>query len=1126
MKKPPKSDNTLTLWKTLLQNSMINGSHALTDTPPEKRKTNRLDSQGNISMNSRFLRHLVFATLIGFFLTGFDTPLMAETSQEVSREFAAPSRQYSTAPLWVWNDLLTETQIRETLGDLAAQHVRGVFVHPRPGLMTPYLSKDWFRLWRVALDEAKRLDMDVWIYDENSYPSGFAGGLVPEAMPESRGKGLHFRETDDPTSIDQAVSVVYRLESDGRYQLIAGATQNKSDAATLPAGHYLVGEFHDAPSRPWFGGKYYVDLLKPGVTEKFIEITMEAYRRELGDAFGDRVPGWFTDEPHLNPAGGLTWTDDLPDQFHRRWGYSLWEALPSLVRPVGNWRAARYHYYRLVLELYIERWSRPCHDYCEKYGLEFTGHYWEHEWPTVRRGPDNMAMYAWHQRPAVDLLLNRYQESVHAQFGNVRAVKELASVANQLGRKRTLAENYGAAGWDARLEDIKRLGDWSYALGVNTLNEHLSYITIRGARKRDHPLSFSYHQPWWEAYHGLADYFTRLSVALSAGKQINRILVLEPTTTAWLYQGDPKLEPLGNAFQSMLNQLEQRQVEYDLGSEDILGRHGSASDAQLRVGHAAYDLVVLPAEVENLGASTVRLLREYTESGGTILCCSPAPTLVDGTVSDEINRLTQAESWKEVSLDEAIEAMQKRTFDDGLAITTIETRPNQTGQLGQRIFHHRRRLDDGELLFLINSGDQTAEVRIRSDRKTARRWSPEDGTTGKPFAVSEDRTQQEKPFAVSDSWQCSLRPSESRLFFLSDEPVAEKALTKNPELVAHPVQPEGNVDVARLAPNVLTLDFVDVTVGDETRSKQYTYVANRWIWEKHGIPANPWDCAVQFRDELIKKTFPADSGFSATYRFTIREKLSGPLRLVVERPDLYEITCNGQKVHAEKGQWWLDKSFGVLDLTNTIQTGENRVTLTAAEMTIWHELEAAYLLGDFSLVGAESGFVVVPPVPLEVGLHEGEKHDQPDRPDAGWAEQGMPFYASGVAYSQSFKIEATSPKQKVKYTVSVPDWFGSVAKVLVNDQTVGYLHQSPGQLDVTEWLHPGRNRVTVVVVGTLKNTLGPHHTGRLRGIAGPGHFQVGPKQGPPPGKEYDVINYGLFRSATSPVWTLQRWTEK
>ncbi len=115
-------------------------------------------------------------------------PGVAGELADVKAIFANPPREYSSGPLWVWNDMLTEDQIRSTLHDLAGQHVKQAWVHPRPGLMTPYLGKDWFRMWNVALEEAERLDMNIWIYDENSYPSGFAGGLVPEAMPESRGK--------------------------------------------------------------------------------------------------------------------------------------------------------------------------------------------------------------------------------------------------------------------------------------------------------------------------------------------------------------------------------------------------------------------------------------------------------------------------------------------------------------------------------------------------------------------------------------------------------------------------------------------------------------------------------------------------------------------------------------------------------------------------------------------------------------------------------------------------------------------------------------------------------------------------------------------------------------------------
>ncbi|MDH7502511.1 MAG: glycosyl hydrolase, partial [Verrucomicrobiota bacterium] len=489
------------------------------------------------------------------FLFGFALSLSAAQTEstQVRKLFTDPPRQYTSAPLWVWNDLLTEEQIRGTMRDLAGQNVKQVFVHPRPGLMTPYLSGDWFRLWKAALDEAERLDMNVWIYDENSYPSGFAGGWVPELMPESRGRGLRFRQSSEQPTWGSNVLAVFMRNGDR----LEDVTQQVKAGEKLSGKSYIAATVERAQNSPWHGGRCYVDLLFPGVTEKFLEVTMGAYEREIGRQFGKRVPGVFTDEPELQPAGGLPWTDDLPEQFEKRWGYSLIANLPSLTQPVGDWRKVRHDYYSTLLRLFIERWGKPYYDYCERRGLEFTGHYWEHEWPNCTMVPDNMAMAAWQQRPGIDILMNQYAENTRAQFGNVRSCREIASVANQLGRGRTLVELYGAGGWDLRFEDMKRIGDWLQVHGVNTLNEHLSYVTIRGARKNDHPQSFSYHEPWWPAYNALAKYFSRLTAALTQGEQINRILVVEPTTTAWMYQGDAAaLNRLGSEFFNLLMSLE------------------------------------------------------------------------------------------------------------------------------------------------------------------------------------------------------------------------------------------------------------------------------------------------------------------------------------------------------------------------------------------------------------------------------------------------------------------------------------------------------------------------------------------------------------------------------------------
>jgi hypothetical protein len=84
----------------------------------------------------------------------------------------------------------------------------------------------------------------------------------------------------------------------------------------------------------------------PGVTEKFLEVTLDAYKKHVGDQFGKRVLGAFTDEPNVRPAGGLPWTDHLPAEFQKRWGYNLLDHLPSLVRPVGNWKQVRHDYFQ------------------------------------------------------------------------------------------------------------------------------------------------------------------------------------------------------------------------------------------------------------------------------------------------------------------------------------------------------------------------------------------------------------------------------------------------------------------------------------------------------------------------------------------------------------------------------------------------------------------------------------------------------------------------------------------------------------------------------------------------------------------------------------------------------------
>ena len=88
---------------------------------------------------------------------------------------------------------------------------------------------------------------------------------------------------------------------------------------------------------------------------------MDGYQGYVGDEFGDRVPGVFTDEPNI-AAGGknvVRFTPILFSRFEKEYGYQLSAYLPCLFEEIGDWKNVRHDYYSLLLKLFIERWSKP-----------------------------------------------------------------------------------------------------------------------------------------------------------------------------------------------------------------------------------------------------------------------------------------------------------------------------------------------------------------------------------------------------------------------------------------------------------------------------------------------------------------------------------------------------------------------------------------------------------------------------------------------------------------------------------------------------------------------------------------------------------------------------------------------
>jgi hypothetical protein len=192
--------------------------------------------------------------------------------------------------------------------------------------------------------------------------------------------------------------------------------------------------------------------------------------------------------------------------------------------------------------------------------------------------------------------------------------------------------------------------------------------------------------------------------------------------------------------------------------------------------------------------------------------------------------------------------------------------------------------------------------------------------------------------------------------------------------------------------------------------------------------------------------------------------------------------------------WWLDRDFRVIDIGPAVQTGENRISLTAEPFSVHTELEPVYLLGEFDLEPQDRGFRLVPAAE--------------DKELGSWKEQGMPFYAAGVIYEKTYVF--ASPEEEERCFVRLGKSSGAVMEVLVNSRSAGFIAFHPLELDITDQLKEGLNEIAVVVYGTLKNTLGPHHGDPTPGTAWPQHFSVGAEGGLPPGAEYSFLDYGLF----------------
>ena len=222
-------------------------------------------------------------------------------------------------------------------------------MHSRVGLATEFLGPEWFDCVRATIDECKKLGMEAWLYDEDRWPSGAAGGFV------TKNKKYRMRSL--------TVRVLNKLPKKNKnlLRVFRGTFKKHKFQPDARGKHFLAFSVELQQPSSWYNDQTYPDTMSKEAIGEFIRQGYEPYAREVGGEFGKSVPGIFTDEPNYGRFNrdAVPWTDSLPREFKKRYGYNILDWLPAVFFEMNEPEsvAARYHYHDITTALFVENFA-------------------------------------------------------------------------------------------------------------------------------------------------------------------------------------------------------------------------------------------------------------------------------------------------------------------------------------------------------------------------------------------------------------------------------------------------------------------------------------------------------------------------------------------------------------------------------------------------------------------------------------------------------------------------------------------------------------------------------------------------------------------------------------------------
>lgn len=622
---------------------------------------------------------------------------------------------YEPAPFYFLNDNIDRDELILQLDFMQEHGIPAFFLHVRDGITGQAWGTDVFYSHvRFIADEAMKRGITVWLYDEDSFPSGQCGGQIAIERPELIGKNLRVMKINAKAG-EVERRVLGRVK--GLYAYAVTEKDGVESVKTLkncfgPVRRYWYRIDH---ASPYFGdmcdvgmryehvraltafpemmfeaevdedctlyvvyadqstsGKYAyrVDLLKKETFYEYKRIILDRYEECLGEFFGNKIRGIFMDEPTVGCFQPL-YSEALCEYFEEKHGYRAEDHFYKLSSEYeGECDVFRRHYVEAAMELFEKSFMEPLAKWCREHSLLLTGHFGGEETLHVQSicSQNIYRQTRYLDVPGFDIITTNIGNLEYPSL--VFGANMVVSSAAQCGRSRILAECFGVSPYNMGYEGLKKTTDWLFVCGINWLIPHGFHYGYSCYQRCDAGKSFFFQDPYFEDYKRVSQYAGRVGKLLLEYERPAGILLIGPDsafneeTPSKPGKRGMRRERIKKRFASAIRHLMKEHIAWDY-ADTKAAFDGEIADGNLVIGQRAYSKVIV-VEGGDVEASAAEHLGEMGVD------CS----LFNGSNTS--------------------------VFPCGLAVEGD----------GERVQIYKKQNESGELIFAFNNSDSYTRVKV------------------------------------------------------------------------------------------------------------------------------------------------------------------------------------------------------------------------------------------------------------------------------------------------------------------------------------------------------------------------------------------------------------------------------